>query len=152
MKKLFIIGSVICASSAFVACDDNNNLPVPDPTKYAQEAFQDSNLKIALNLDQIQLDKETLGESTSLVNISEAPALRPGATISYTLDVAKTEDMANKVEMPVSFQDDALWVNNHVLDSIVKPIYGGSISAILLKTPGTPASVATTLVGYPMAI
>lgn len=31
-------------------------------------------------------------------------------------------------------------------------IYGGSISAILLKTPGTPASVATTLDGYPMAI
>ena len=30
-------------------------------------------------------------------------------------------------------------------------IYGGSISAILLKTPGTPASVATTLDGYPMA-
>lgn len=30
-------------------------------------------------------------------------------------------------------------------------IYGGSISAILLKTPGTPASVATTLDGYPLA-
>lgn len=30
-------------------------------------------------------------------------------------------------------------------------IYGGSISAILLRTPGTPASVATTLDGYPMA-
>ena len=31
-------------------------------------------------------------------------------------------------------------------------IYGGSISAILLKTPGTPASAATTLDGYPMAM
>lgn len=31
-------------------------------------------------------------------------------------------------------------------------IYGGSITAILLKTPGTPASAATTLDGYPMAI
>ncbi len=30
-------------------------------------------------------------------------------------------------------------------------IYGGSITAILLKTPGTPASAATTLDGYPMA-
>lgn len=30
-------------------------------------------------------------------------------------------------------------------------IYGGSISAILLKTPGTPASAATTIDGYPMA-
>lgn len=29
---------------------------------------------------------------------------------------------------------------------------GGSISAILLKTPGTPAAVATTFDGYPMAM
>ncbi len=31
-------------------------------------------------------------------------------------------------------------------------IYGGSITAILLRTPGTPASAATTMDGYPMAI
>ncbi len=31
-------------------------------------------------------------------------------------------------------------------------IYGGSISAILLNTPGTPASAATTIDGYPMAV
>jgi len=30
-------------------------------------------------------------------------------------------------------------------------VYGGSISAILLNTPGTPASAATCLDGYPMA-
>ncbi|MDI3533639.1 MAG: putative tricarboxylic transport rane protein [Thermosediminibacterales bacterium] len=30
-------------------------------------------------------------------------------------------------------------------------MYGGSIAAILLKTPGTPAAAATTLDGYPMA-
>ncbi|MCL4748104.1 MAG: tripartite tricarboxylate transporter permease, partial [Burkholderiaceae bacterium] len=30
-------------------------------------------------------------------------------------------------------------------------IYGGSISAILINTPGTPASAATCLDGYPMA-
>ncbi len=29
--------------------------------------------------------------------------------------------------------------------------YGGSISAILLNTPGTPASAATSFDGYPMA-
>jgi putative tricarboxylic transport membrane protein len=32
----------------------------------------------------------------------------------------------------------------------VGAIYGGCISAILLKTPGTPSSAATTLDGYPM--
>jgi len=30
-------------------------------------------------------------------------------------------------------------------------IYGGSISAILINTPGTPASIATAFDGYPMA-
>jgi putative tricarboxylic transport membrane protein len=30
-------------------------------------------------------------------------------------------------------------------------IFGGSISAILIRTPGTPASACTTLDGYPMA-
>ena len=30
-------------------------------------------------------------------------------------------------------------------------VYGGSVSAILLNTPGTPASAATCLDGYPMA-
>ena len=30
-------------------------------------------------------------------------------------------------------------------------IYGGSITAILIKTPGTPASAATILDGYPLA-
>ncbi|MDD2873800.1 MAG: tripartite tricarboxylate transporter permease, partial [Azoarcus sp.] len=30
-------------------------------------------------------------------------------------------------------------------------IYGGAYSAILLKTPGTPSSIATPFDGYPMA-
>ena len=30
-------------------------------------------------------------------------------------------------------------------------VYGGSITAILISTPGTPASAATVLDGYPMA-
>ena len=30
-------------------------------------------------------------------------------------------------------------------------IYGGSISAILIKTPGTPAAACTVLDGYPLA-
>ncbi len=33
----------------------------------------------------------------------------------------------------------------------VSGIYGGSVSAILVNTPGTPAAAATTLDGYPMA-
>jgi len=37
-----------------------------------------------------------------------------------------------------------------LLGIYVGGIYGGSISAILIKTPGTPASAATVLDGYPL--
>ncbi len=37
------------------------------------------------------------------------------------------------------------------LGTYVTSVYGGSISAILLNTPGTPQSAATVLDGYPMA-
>lgn len=33
----------------------------------------------------------------------------------------------------------------------VGAMYGGSISAILINTPGAPAAIATTFDGYPMA-
>lgn len=38
-----------------------------------------------------------------------------------------------------------------LLGVYVGGIYGGSITAILIRTPGTPASAATVLDGYPMA-
>jgi putative tricarboxylic transport membrane protein len=38
-----------------------------------------------------------------------------------------------------------------LLSEYVGSIYGGSISAILLNTPGTPAAVATGIDGYPLA-
>ena len=38
-----------------------------------------------------------------------------------------------------------------LLGEFVGGIYGGSISAILVNSPGTPASIATTFDGYPLA-
>jgi len=38
-----------------------------------------------------------------------------------------------------------------LLGVYVGGIYGGSITAILLRTPGTPASIATTFDGYPLS-
>ncbi|MGI6097143.1 MAG: tripartite tricarboxylate transporter permease [Dethiobacteria bacterium] len=39
-----------------------------------------------------------------------------------------------------------------LLGLYVGAIYGGSISAILIRTPGTPSAAATLLDGYPMAL
>ncbi len=52
---------------------------------------------------------------------------------------------------PVAFSFDGIGGILMLIGIYCGAIYGGSISAILLKTPGTPASVATTLDGFPMA-
>lgn len=54
--------------------------------------------------------------------------------------------------MPMTFSFQGITGILMLLGMYCGAIYGGSISAILLKTPGTPASAATTLDGYPMAI
>lgn len=53
---------------------------------------------------------------------------------------------------PVTFSVGGLGGIIMLLGIYCGAIYGGSITAILLRTPGTPASAATTLDGYPMAI
>ncbi|WP_181995499.1 tripartite tricarboxylate transporter permease [Clostridium sp. AM58-1XD] len=52
---------------------------------------------------------------------------------------------------PLTFSFDGVTGIIMLLGVYCGAIYGGSISAILLNTPGTPASAATTLDGYPMA-
>lgn len=52
---------------------------------------------------------------------------------------------------PLTFAFDGVTGIIMLLGVYCGAIYGGSISAILLNTPGTPASAATTLDGYPMA-
>lgn len=62
-----------------------------------------------------------------------------------------TATMALAVLLPFTFTMDAL----HGLVALgavyMGTIYGGSFAAILVNTPGTPSSIATTFDGYPMA-
>lgn len=61
-------------------------------------------------------------------------------------------NMALALLFPVTFSVGGLGGIIMLLGIYCGCIYGGSITAILLRTPGTPASAATTLDGYPMAI
>jgi putative tricarboxylic transport membrane protein len=62
-----------------------------------------------------------------------------------------TATMALAVLLPFTFTMDAL----HGLVALgavyMGTIYGGAFAAILVNTPGTPSSIATTFDGYPMA-
>lgn len=62
-----------------------------------------------------------------------------------------TGTMAVALALPFTFYMDPI-TGIILLVGIYKgAIYGGSISAILIKTPGTPAAACTVLDGYPMA-
>lgn len=62
-----------------------------------------------------------------------------------------TSTMGVALLLPVTYGMHATTGIVMLLGIYCGAIYGGSISAILLNTPGTPASAATTLDGYPMA-
>ncbi|MGF1500590.1 MAG: tripartite tricarboxylate transporter permease [Paracoccaceae bacterium] len=59
--------------------------------------------------------------------------------------------MAVAIALPFTFALEPITGILLLLGVYKGGIFGGSIPAILIKTPGTPASSATTLDGYPMA-
>ncbi|MGE4277243.1 MAG: tripartite tricarboxylate transporter permease [Lawsonibacter sp.] len=62
-----------------------------------------------------------------------------------------TATMGVALLLPMTFGMDAAQGILMLLGIYVGAIYGGSISAILLHTPGTPASAATAIDGYKLA-
>lgn len=58
--------------------------------------------------------------------------------------------MGVAVLFPLTLMFDGIGGIMMLLGIYVGGVYGGSISAILLNTPGTPASMVTTLEGYPL--
>ena len=53
--------------------------------------------------------------------------------------------------LPLTYQMDAITSIVMMLSLYTGGMYGGSISAILINTPGTNSALATTLDGYPLA-
>jgi len=63
-----------------------------------------------------------------------------------------TATMGVAILLPFTFGMDATPALVMLIGVYIGGIYGGSIAAILLKTPGTPASAATVLDGHTMAL
>jgi putative tricarboxylic transport membrane protein len=63
-----------------------------------------------------------------------------------------TATMGVAILLPFTFGMEATPALVMLIGVYIGGIYGGSISAILLKTPGTPASAATVLDGHSMAL
>jgi len=65
----------------------------------------------------------------------------PGLSVPFALTVL----------LPFTFKMDSIPGMYLLLGAYCGGTYGGSASAILIKTPGTPAATATLLDGYPLA-
>jgi len=61
-----------------------------------------------------------------------------------------TSVMGIALLMPLTFTMDSTSGLMVLIGEFVGAIYGGSITAILINTPGTPSAAATVLDGYPM--
>ncbi len=66
----------------------------------------------------------------------------PGLTVALAISLA----------IPLSYTLTPITAISLLLGIYKGGIYGGSITAILINTPGTPASAATMIDGYPMAL
>lgn len=62
-----------------------------------------------------------------------------------------TATMGVALLIPLTFGMTPVMGLNMLIGIYIGGIYGGCVSSILLRTPGTPASAATVLDGYPMA-
>lgn len=80
-----------------------------------------------------------------MMNIGLAAGIIIGALPGLNVIFAIT------VLMPITFDMPSVAGMMLMLGAYCGAMYGGSITAILLNTPGTPASVATTFDGYPLA-
>ncbi len=60
--------------------------------------------------------------------------------------------MAIALLLPLTFGMDAATGISMLAALYLAAMYGGSIAAILIRTPGTPAAAATVVDGYPMAM
>ena len=59
-----------------------------------------------------------------------------------------TSSMATGLLLPITFAMEPVYAMIFLISVYISAIYGGSITAILLNTPGTPESSATTFDGY----
>lgn len=84
-------------------------------------------------------------ESLAMMNVGLAAGVIIGALPGLNVIFAIT------VLMPLTFDMSSAAGVFLLLGAYCGAMYGGSITAILLNTPGTPASVATTFDGYPLA-
>lgn len=90
---------------------------------------------------------------TNLLTIKSLLAVTIGTSLGLFVGAMPglSATMAIALLLPVTFGMDPATGISMLASLYMGAMYGGSIAAILIKTPGTPAAAATVMDGYPLA-
>lgn len=90
---------------------------------------------------------------TNLMTIKSLLAVTIGTSLGLFVGAMPglSATMAIALLLPVTFGMDPATGISMLASLYMGAMYGGSIAAILIKTPGTPAAAATVMDGYPLA-
>jgi putative tricarboxylic transport membrane protein len=96
------------------------------------------------------LDPEILGFAAAALSVHNIAAIFTGVAVGLVIGAVPglSPPMAIAVMLPVSFGMPADTAIILMVSTYAAGIYGGSFSAILLRVPGTSASVASAIEGY----
>ncbi len=89
---------------------------------------------------------------TLLLNIDNFIAIAAGVTIGVVVGAIPglTTTMAVALALPFTFTLSPITAILLLVGIYKGGMYGGSITAILIRTPGSPAAACTVLDGYPL--
>lgn len=96
---------------------------------------------------------EVLREAASYINLTYIAVLIAGVIAGYVIGALPgfSATMGVALFIPFSYSMDVYSSFGFLIALYCSAVFAGSIPAILIRTPGTPAAVATIYDGYPLA-
>lgn len=90
---------------------------------------------------------------TNVLSVENLLAILAGTVLGLFVGAMPglSATMAIALLLPLTFSMDPATGISMLASLYLAAMYGGSIAAILLRTPGTPAAAATVIDGYPLA-
>lgn len=99
------------------------------------------------------MDQNLLLGLTNVLSLTNLIAVAAGTAMGLFVGAMPglSATMAIAILLPVTFGMEPATGLSMLASLYMGAMYGGSIAAILIRTPGTPAAAATVMDGYPMA-
>lgn len=127
MKKISILSTLLAGMVAFSACTEDEIAPVAEPFGYEPDETVTAAIAVTAKeyAQPIVITDQSADSVEALTFVLDVmPDLAPGTTFEYILSMAKTEDLADAITIPVAVKDNVVKVATADLDANVKTMYG----------------------------